>query len=110
MSCQTCNSNVTEDNTIEFDLDMNLIQSVEREYFIWNGLVQIIAQFTSDTKWKPDTERYESLLNEYMTSFIKYSVLFDGIKQSIIKENNLIASEYINAGIDFVNHKIIFYK
>lgn len=110
MSCQTCNNEVTKNNTVEFDLDMDLIQTVEREYFIWNGLVQIIAQFTSDTKWKPDSERYESLLNEYMESFIKYSLLFDGIKQSIIKENNLTASNYTNAGIDFVNHKIVFYK
>lgn len=95
---------------IEIPIEESEEFEIERYLFISNGYLQLLKQFTTDTEFNIDNERYDSLLNEYMESFIKYSILFDKIKNKYITENNIDILKYNNSLINFEKSVIIFYK
>ena len=68
-------------------LDGELCNMIQKNWFEYNGLKEIVVQFTSTSPWKPDKERYEKIINEYLESYIKYNLLFqEAIKMSDIED------------------------
>ena len=57
---------------------------LERVWYEYQGLLTLLAQYGSDTPFKPDKERYEFLLDKYMLSYYEYNLTY-----------NVLVSRYI---------------
>ena len=66
-------------------LDEELCNMIQKNWFELNGLKELAVQFTSDSPWKPDKERYDQLINEYLEAYVKYNLLF----QEAIRVSNI---------------------
>lgn len=92
-NCNTCN---TDENSIIAKVDPELLVQVEKEYFEFNGYLQLLTQFTSTSPFKPDRERYDEILTEYLESYIKYNLIL----------NELAHNWCVDNGIDFSKNRI----
>lgn len=98
------------EDRLKFNISEEELLSLERENYISNGFLQLLIQFTSNTEYNINQDRYDEILNEYITSYIRYMIVFETIKNKYIKNNNIDTLVYINCTIDFNDRIIIFYK
>lgn len=52
---------------------------IERAYYEYEGLKTLVLQFTSDSPFKPDQERLNTLTKQYLESYIEYNIIFNQI-------------------------------
>lgn len=74
---------------------------LERLNYEYQGYRSLVTQFTSETPFKPDQERYDQLLEKYIISYMEYNVIFNHIIHKFVPEkyqtNNVVASFELSA-------------
>lgn len=103
MSCSNgscCSTDITK-KTITFEVGDAIANEIERCYYEFNGLLQVLTQFTSTSPYKPDETRYSALLSEYMTRYIQYNLLFEEITQEALRSLNISSTEVLDRTINF---------
>lgn len=108
MSCNcsggTCSSNENA-KTVTYEVqqeDVYIAEELERAYYEYNGLLQLLTQFTSTSPYKPDDERYNAILNEYLNRFITYNLLFEQILKMAVEDLNINRIHIINTSFSFI--------
>lgn len=76
MSACACNN---EDITIIERVSVNPehMLVLERAWTEYNALLALATQFTSDSPFKPDMERFDKVLNEFVKAFINYQITWN---------------------------------
>ena len=46
---------------------------LERAWYEYNGLLTLIAQYGSESIFKPDIDRFNVILNKYLESYVEYN-------------------------------------
>ena len=109
MSCQNCNCETSNKENLIFEITENESLTIQKHFYTWNGLLNLLRQFSSDSLFKPDEKRFNELKDEYLTEYYKYNYAMEVIKNKVLKENNIVDNGY-NISIDFVENQIILYK
>lgn len=50
---------------------------IEKLWYETEGLKTLIAQFTSDSPFKPDEQRYSLLIKEYIEKYCEYNIIWN---------------------------------
>lgn len=59
--------------------DSEILNMLEKIYFEYQGLLTLLTQFSSTSPFKPDDKRFDSLLENYLLTFVEYNILFNKI-------------------------------
>lgn len=114
MSCNCKNGSCSTDidsKTLTYEVmedDYELSDELERCYYEYNGLLQLVTQFTSTSPFKPDEERYNAVLNEYIERFIRYNLLFDEIVQMAVEDLNIDRLNVLDVSFSFIERTMYF--
>lgn len=74
-------------------VQQNIMIDLERTWYEYQGLLTLISQFTSDSPFKPDPEKYNEVLEKYLISYIQYQLTWDHIV------NNYVPEKYIHRNL-----------
>lgn len=77
-----------------------LLDKLQRSLYEYSSLLNILTQFTSDSPFKPDMERYTVLLNEYIDIFITYNLYFQHFITIALTELNIDSINVVNSAIN----------
>lgn len=80
MTCNCNNDSCKIENdgeTLVFDIDSDICLKLNRLLFEFNGLFELACAFSSDTQFKPDKERYDEIINQYLNSYAEYNMLIN---------------------------------
>ena len=108
MSCSCNNLECSVDNTTELIKvqvnDKNALDLLEREFYEFNGLLNLLKQFTSDSPYKPDNERYEKVLVEYLEKFTTYNLVYQHIIDEALNDlTHIERIDVVNTQLQFVS-------
>ena len=74
---------------------------LERSFYEYEGLKSLVTQFASDSPFKPDDARFNSLVEEYIRAYMEYNLIFNSIvREYLSKEDqvkNITASFQMSA-------------
>jgi hypothetical protein len=74
---------------------------LERSFYEYEGLKTLVTQFASDTPFKPDMERFNILIEEYLKSYMEYNITFNQIVRTFLEKEdqvkNITASFQLSA-------------
>jgi hypothetical protein len=74
---------------------------LERSFYEYEGLKTLVTQFASDTPFKPDMERFNLLIEEYLRSYMEYNITFNQIVRTFLEKEdqvkNITASFQLSA-------------
>jgi hypothetical protein len=74
---------------------------LERSFYEYEGLKTLVTQFASDTPFKPDIERFNLLIEEYLKSYMEYNITFNQIVRIFLEKEdqvkNITASFQLSA-------------
>ena len=74
---------------------------LERVFYEYEGFRTLVTQFASDSPFKPDKERFDSLINDYMVSYIEYNIIFNEVVRLFLEKEdqtkNITASFQLSA-------------
>jgi hypothetical protein len=77
---------LTEKNQKIYYVPHEVMMELERSWYENEGLRTLLAQFASDSPFKPDNEKFEILINKYIKSYMEYNIIF-----------STLASVYVSA-------------
>ena len=63
---------------------------LERSFYEYEGLKSLVTQFASDSPFKPDNERFNTLVEEYIRSYMEYNLIFNDIVRAYLKKEDQI--------------------
>jgi hypothetical protein len=96
------------DIVAEIQVDDGMLRLIEKYWYELGGLTELITQFTSDSEFKPDIDRYNIVLSEYMESYIMYNVLYDQMLHEYAPEYKVnIAAAIYTTMIDFTRDSLV---
>lgn len=79
----------------------NEMLDLERSFYEYEGLKSLVTQFASDSPFKPDDARFNSLVEEYIRSYMEYNLIFNDIVRAYLKKEdqtkNITASFQLSA-------------
>lgn len=64
--------------------------NLERTWYEYEGLKTLLLQFTSDSPFKPDTERFDAILTKYLEAFMEYNMTFNLIVANFLTKEDAI--------------------
>lgn len=110
MSNCSCNINQSDIRIVPVKVDEKLLDMLEKYYYEYNGLLNAVAQFGSDTPFKPDIERYKLLINEYLEVFVSYNIVYNLVYSTAIKSvEEAVEGLAYESSVDFGNGVINIY-
>lgn len=75
--------------------------NLERSFYEYEGLKSLVTQFASDSPFKPDKERFNSLVEEYIKSYMEYNLIFNDVVRTFLEKEdqtkNITASFQLSA-------------
>lgn len=108
MSCKdgSCTNTLTS-KTVTYEVEEEISREMERCYYEFNGLLQLLTQFTSTSPFKPDETRYNAILNEYMNRFIRYNLLFEEMTARAATDLEIDKRDIVDRSFNFYE-KILY--
>lgn len=82
----SCSCNIDKEIIIKIPILEDEGLMIERLWYEVEGLKNLLTQFTSDSPFKPDENRYDKLLNYYIEKFCEYSICWNYINDKYAKE------------------------
>lgn len=74
---------------------------LERANYEYQGYRSLLTQFMSDTPFKPDEEKFNQILEEYIKSYMEYNIIFNHLIYLFVPEkyqtNSVVASFELSA-------------
>lgn len=64
--------------------------NLERSFYEYEGLKSLVTQFASDSPFKPDKERFNSLVEEYIRAYMEYNLIFNDIVRNFLDKEDQI--------------------
>lgn len=110
MSCSNCSCSNDKENLLEFVVSEDIKLLVQKNFFELSSITELMIQFTSNTAYKPDKERYLLLLDDYKKQFINYNLVIYKLFINTCEKNNLNTNEYEFDNINFNTNKVFLKK
>lgn len=70
---------------------------LERLFYEYEGLRILVTQFTSDSEFKPDHDRFIEVLRYYLEAYMEYNMLYMNLLHKYVGDN----STYVLYKADF---------
>lgn len=64
--------------------------NLERSFYEYEGLKSLVTQFASDSPFKPDNERFNSLVEEYIRAYMEYNLIFNDVVRNFLDKEDQI--------------------
>ena len=110
MACTNCSCDLSNHELLEFSIEEDQSLLIQKYYFEMSSLIELLTQFTSNTTFKPDKERYLLLIDDYKKIYISYNLLLSELHKKVCNDNNLNIKNYNVYSVDFINNKILLEK
>ena len=75
---------------------------LEKHFYEMNGLLIVVSQYGSDSKWKPDVERFNLVLDKYLNKYAEVEI----IKNHLIQKYGIDNSVY-KVDFNFTDQEMI---
>lgn len=98
-----------ETKTITYLMDIDDTMVVQKVLYERDGLLALVTQFSSDSPFKPDTERFTEILEEYIKITVKYNLTFQTLMTNYItpEHRELISGKQYEIKVDFLTNRLI---
>jgi hypothetical protein len=80
---------------------------VQRTWYEFSGLEKLIKQFTSDTSYKPEQERYEFVMSKYLEAYAYHDMMFNEIVRQNLGKELYEKHRNDNIVVSFIDSEII---
>lgn len=80
---------------------------VQRTWYELAGLENLVKQFTSDTAYKPEHERYEYVLTKYLEAYAYHDMVFNEVVRKNLGEEMFKKHRNDNIVVSFIDSEII---
>ena len=67
---------------------------VERYLYEYTGLQALVNQFCSDTEFKPDMERLNKVIEEYLIAYASYNVIWSDLLRRYVSPEYYLDEKY----------------
>jgi hypothetical protein len=80
---------------------------VQRTWYELAGLENLVKQFTSDTAYKPNQERYEYVLTKYLEAYAYHDMVFNEVVRKNLGDEMFEKHRNDNIVVSFIDSEII---
>ena len=67
---------------------------LERVFYEYEGFRTLVTQFASDSPFKPDKERFDQLVVDYITSYMEYNIIFNETVRLFLEKEDQVKKYY----------------
>lgn len=97
------------DKTITYTMDIEDTMVVQKVLYERDGMLALVTQFSSDSPFKPDKERFEEILEQYIRISVQYNLTFQRLMSIYItpEDRELISGKQYEIKVDFLTNRLI---